>query len=166
MTPKHTLAEIQSLYPFKQPLALYEMGVSGKPEKPEAKAQKALIACLMAEFPKELGHNEALDIYSALVVATSDFYDPSKTKTRMTSYKKMGYQRGTLDITILYSPPFHRHSAFVCEMKSESTRSAISRATDEQKATIKHLEASGYYTCCANGFADALWHWLEYLGEV
>ena len=150
-----TLLDVQHLYPFKQPLSLYTMGISGKPE---AREQKAFVACLMAEFPEELGHDESLNIYSRLIVATSDFYDTGKYKGRkMQTYKKMGYQPGTPDITILY--PAQDFHGFIAEMKSE-----IGRPTTQQNVTLQQLQDKGYYTICAKGFAQALFHWLFYLG--
>lgn len=153
---KLTLTNIQNFYAFKQPLSLYTMGLSGKPEERE---QKAFIACLMAEFPRELGHNEGLDIYSRLIVATSDFYDSGKFKgARMLRYKKMGYQSGTPDITILY--PSRNFHGFVVEMKS-----LTGRPTAQQKTTLQTLKDSGYYAVCAKGFAHALYYWLQYFLE-
>lgn len=59
------LRDVQEFYPFKQSLLIYTMGLSGHPEEQE---QKAFIASLMAEFPKELGYDDTLDIYSRLII--------------------------------------------------------------------------------------------------
>lgn len=151
-----TLQDLQHEYPFKQPLSIYTMGVSGKPEQRE---QKAFVACLMAEFAEELGHDEDLNIYSRLIVATSDFYSGGKYRGKqMNTYKKMGYQPGTPDITILY--PSGSYHGFVCEIKSQK-----GKPTEQQTATLNTLATTGFYTCIGDGFEGALNHWLKYLKE-
>ena len=158
---KHTLEEIQHLYPFKQPLRLYEMGVSGKPEE---RAQKSFVQCLMAEFPEQIGGKEYIDkhgnhsvFYPGLIVATADFYAGGKSGMKqMQKYKKMGYQGGTLDIFIAY--PCGGFHGFYCEMKAGRNGPTI-----EQRITIEQHSASGFYACIGKEFAGALWHWLQYL---
>lgn len=154
MKKKTELLDVQGMHSFKRPLSYYTMGLSGKPE---AREQKAFIACLMAEFPEEIGHNETFDIYSSLIVATSDFYDAGKFKgNKMNRYKKMGYQPGTLDIFIAY--PVEKYHGFFCEMKS-----LTGRPTDEQKATLARHQERGYFATSARGFAVALSWWICYL---
>lgn len=156
---KIELQDVQGIHDFKQPLSLYTMGVSGTPETRE---QKAFVACLMAEFPQELGEKEMIDkhgypyqIYRALRVATADFYGGNSGK-QMQKYRKMGYQKGTPDITIMYPvSPWH---GFVCEMKA-----ARNQPTSDQSATLQYLSAQGYYTCVGRGFAGALNQWIQYL---
>ena len=166
---KHTLEEIQHLYPFKQPLRQYEMGVSGKPDE---RAQKSFVQCLMAEFSEELGHDKKLDIYSALDVSIGDFtsgatkhfdarlkkmvWDTRKPAKNMQKYLAMGYQRGQLDMKVFF--PCGDYHGFFCEMKA-----GRNTATPEQKQTIKLLESRGFYACIGKEFAGALWHWLQYL---
>jgi hypothetical protein len=168
---KITLQDVQSMHDFQQPLNLYTMGKSGKPEERE---QKAFVECLMCEFPIELGYNEDLGIFSALIVATSDFssgakktfnhktqkwqwnnYAPSK---QMQKYRKMGYQSGTPDVTILC--PVGEYHGFVCEMKA-----GRNKETEEQKVTLAYLESQGYFVKAAWGFAEALYWWLKYLNK-
>jgi hypothetical protein len=75
----------------------------------------------------------------------------------MQNYKRMGYQRGSADITVLY--PCHDYHGFVCELKKPGN----SQKRKEQKRMIEYLEGIGYYACMPKGYAGALHHWLTYL---
>lgn len=159
MTPSKQEALLQQLqhqYRFKQPLQYYQMGVSGKPE---AREQKAFIQFAMAEFPMELGFNEETGLYHRLIVATADFYDAQKkgvSSLKMQHMKKMGYQPGTPDITILYRSPFF--SGFVVEAKS-----LTGHPTPDQQKTLVDLHTQGFYTAVCQGYAKMVEAWMHFL---
>ena len=174
---------LQARYPFKLPLNSYFMGVSGTPE---ARQQKALIRCLMAEFPSELGlvlipqvKTPAIpkELYTLLVVSTADFHDVNvritekgaRVSTQMQKYKSLGYQDGQLDLAVMY--PANGHHAFWCEMKhpgghitKKGNTAKKGAASKEQRLTIIELKRHGFYACVGEGFLGALGHWLTYLG--
>lgn len=171
------LAALETRHKFSQSLGFYLMGVSGNPE---AQEQKAFVKCLMAEFPIELGEIEIPNkktphmpdiIYRSLIVATADFIGAGKYKgSAMQNFNAMGYQKGTLDVTIMY--PASGYHGFTCEMKCPGGHYTKSgkigkpgKPTREQILTIDWRNMQGYYACVGMGFSGALGHWLTYLGK-
>lgn len=163
MKPKQKalLEKVQTHYPFKQPLSIYSMGISGRPEEQE---QKAFFACLRGEFAEELGHDEQFDVYRAVIVATADFVDIHARKNsqghrvskQMQKMKRMGYQSGTPDMIFLIKRG--EYSGLVIEMKSPK-----GCATKSQKATLAFLRTQGFSCHVCNGFAAALDVFITYI---